>query len=479
MTSPTQSLRPTAPRDYIQFFLSILTKEQADALLVADATGSNSLFIARSKEAALRFIQQDSEQTRAHLLDLDRSISDADGTLPADTIPGPARSLDTTPDLPSHQPSQANSPIPASDTSIVPSASQPNPAILALDTSIVPLSHDNSVHEESTQPAKKRRRENYVPLPSSHPVSPSPGNGEASPCLPKVLAPSEAKLRVTLTKQYLPEVTWLMAQKDPPLTITDALHMITKAKEIGNGAIIQSWKAICTHLRMRSTPTTINLYTPNPSSSQTLATPLHLQGASLAVQAFYSAFQAVNQSEVNGSLQLMFHRHYFADLFYHYRQAETALAAEPLDERPHGVTDAALVKMRLFRSLHPEHTELANPRTNPKSKRDWDNFHTKLEKGRRWLYLRDKTNPGILALIPESVSNRWIEKDLHFKEFCTWVDLIIFCNQSAITLGKAMLGLQHALSSQSMPEKKIRLEITNMEDLNGYSDTSVLFEEVS
>jgi hypothetical protein len=39
-------------------------------------------------------------------------------------------------------------------------------------------------------------------------------------------------------------------------------------------------------------------------------------------------------------------------------------------------------------------------------------------------------------------------------------------------------GLQHALSGQSMPARKIRLEITDVEDLKDYSDTSVLFQEV-
>ncbi|KIM92506.1 hypothetical protein OIDMADRAFT_36537 [Oidiodendron maius Zn] len=449
--------RPTAPLDYLQFFQSILDQRQAGALIFTDATGSDSLFIACSKEAALHYIQQDSKQTRAHLLDLDSGISDADIPLPADAIPKPACLPGTTLCLPSHQPSQPDSTIPASDTSIVPSG------------------HVNDLHEESTPPAKKRKLANYVP-----PVALSPGDGDASPHLPRARGPSEVTSRLALTNQHLPEVTWLMAQKVPPSTITIAYDMITKAKEIGDDTVIQSWKAICMQWRAYSTLTTINLYTPKPSSSQALAMPPHLQDAPCPVQAFCTAFQAVNQSIVNGTLQLMFHRHYLADLFQHYKLAETAVRADPReDERQRGVTDAALVKMRLFLSLHPEHTDLANPRINPKSRKAWEDFHAKIEKGRRWQHLRDKTNPGILALIPESVSNRWIEKELSHAMFCSWVDLIIRYNQSAITLGKAMLpGLQHALSSQSIPEKKIRLEITDIEDLNGYSDKSVLFEEV-
>jgi hypothetical protein len=270
-----------------------------------------------------------------------------------------------------------------------------------------------------------------------------------------------------------------MAQKSPPSTITAAFHMITNAKAIGNAAVILSWKAICVHWRTHRTLTTINLHTSNPSS-QILATPPHLQDTARAVQALYRVFQAVNQSEVDSALQVMFHRRYFADLFEHYELAETAVAAEPPDDdRPQGVTNAALVKKRLFLSLHPEHSAVANPRTDPRSRKAWDDFHKKLEKGRRWRHIRDTTNPGILALIPESISNRWIEKELPFDMFRTWVDLILRYNQPAITLGKAMLpGLQHALSGQTMPERKIRLEITDIENLEGYSDTSVLFEEV-
>jgi hypothetical protein len=78
MPSPTQIPRPTAPRDYLQFFLSILDQRHADALSFTDTTGSHQLFIARDREAALHYIQQDSEQTRAHLLDLDGGISDTD-----------------------------------------------------------------------------------------------------------------------------------------------------------------------------------------------------------------------------------------------------------------------------------------------------------------------------------------------------------------------------------------------------------------
>ena len=271
-----------------------------------------------------------------------------------------------------------------------------------------------------------------------------------------------------------------MAQKAPPSTITAALHMITNAKAIGNAAVIQSWKVICAHWRTHHTLTTISLHAHNPASSQTLATPHHLQRADRAVQTLYRVFQAVNQSEVDGALQLMFHRRYFADLFQQYELAAAAVAAEPADDhRPQGVTNAALVKKHLFLSLYPEYTALTNPRTDPASKKAWDNLHEKLEKGRRWQHLRDETNPGIFALIPDSVSNRWIEKELPFNVFRTWVGLVIHCNQPAITLGKAMIpGLQHALSGQTMPERKIRLEITGIDELVDYPDTSILFEEV-
>ena len=93
MPSPTRTPRPTAPRDYLQFFLSVLDQRHADALSFTDTTGAHQLFIARDREAALHSIQQDSEQTRAHLLDLDGGISDTDLARLADAaVPGPARS---------------------------------------------------------------------------------------------------------------------------------------------------------------------------------------------------------------------------------------------------------------------------------------------------------------------------------------------------------------------------------------------------
>lgn len=484
MPSPTLSGRYTAPRDYLQFFLSILDQQHAGALSFTDATGSHQLFIARDQEAALHYIQQGSEQTRAHLLDLDGGISDADlvhlAEADADAVPSPAHSSDTpspahssdTPSLPSHQPSQ------------------PHPAIPDSGTSLAASDRDNGLYRGSTPPTKRRRPEESPPAApdlqytvtnrnrdklrrkaraKALAASPSPADGAQDR--------SEAASKLTLTEHHPLEVSWLMAQDAPPLTSTAALQMITNAKAIGNPAAIQSWKAICAHWRTHRTLTTIDLYAHNPASSQTLVTPHYLQGATRPVQALYRAFQAVNQSEVDGALQPMFHRGYFADLFQRYRQAEAA--EPPDDDRPQGVTNAALVKKRLFLSLHPDYSALTNPRTDPVSKTAWDNFHAKLEKGRRWLHLREETNPGIFALIPESVSNRWVEKELPFEVFCTWVSLVCRCNQPAIALGKAMLpGLQHALSGQPMPEKRIRLETTDVEDLKDVPDTSVLFEEV-
>jgi hypothetical protein len=309
MPSSTQIPRPTAPRDYLQFFPSLLDQQHADALSFTDTTGSHQLFIARDQEAALHYIQQDAEQARAHLLDLDGGISDADLA---------------------------------------------RPAILDSDTSLAPVDHDNGgLHQGSTTlTVKKRRLEDYFP-PSSPPqdlqytvtkrnrdrlrrarakgraVSPSLSDGNAVLRLPRAQTPTEDAFRLTLTKHHLPEVTWLMAQTAPPSTVTAALQIITNAKAIGDAAVIQSWKALCTHWRTHRTLTTIDLHAHNPASSQTLATPYHLQDADRAVQALYRVFQTVNQSEVDGALQLIFHRRYFADLSQHYGHAEAAMAAKP------------------------------------------------------------------------------------------------------------------------------------------------------
>lgn len=495
--SQAPTAAPTAPRDYLQLLHSILSHHQADALVLTDTAHEYSLFVARNPDAALRFIQQDSELTRQSLL----AVPDLSDAAP-DAIPSAAPRSDCQPSQPpslrqrpSQRPSQLPAAIPDSDAS-------PNPS----DRTGSDLSDEDPV-----LPAPKRLRlQQDPPTSPSSPASPPASqpllftvtsrnrdrlrrkaraeqaeqdradNPDLVPCLPKAKSPEETALRDTLAKHYAQEVTWLMAQPASPATISTALQMITNAKAIGNAQVIQSWKAICTHWRTHGTLTTISLHAYNPPSSQTLATPDHLRDAAPSVQLLYRVFQAVNQSVVDGALQLMFHRRYFADLFNHYQLAETALAAEPSDaHRSRGVTNAALVKQRLFLSLYPEYTACPTPHKDPVSKKAWNQFHKMLERGRRWLYFRDQTNPGIFALIPDSVSNSWVERELPFNVFCTWVNLVCRYNQTAIDLGKAMLpGLQHALSGGTMPDRKIRLEITDVEDLEGYSDTSILFREV-
>ena len=64
MPSPIRRSALPPPSDYLQYFLSALTQQQAGALLFTDVTGSQPLFVARSQEAALRFIQRDSRSSR-------------------------------------------------------------------------------------------------------------------------------------------------------------------------------------------------------------------------------------------------------------------------------------------------------------------------------------------------------------------------------------------------------------------------------
>jgi hypothetical protein len=504
MSSPAPAPTPTAPLDYLQFFDTIFRLHRTDALVVTDASRTLSLFVARDQDAALRFIQQDSSQTRALLLE-------APASDPAEAARSPL--------IPSHQPSQLPLAIPDSDASLTPSdddAARPDhpspsthlpipkrrrlhhPPTAASSDDDVPQDLQYTVTSRNRNKLRSgaKRRQQSPPHPPSSLSSPaSPTSSRAStpasldrPQLPRPQTPSEARCRLALTTHHLPELTWLMAQPVPASTAVPggslpyrlAQQIITNAMAVGNARAIQTWKSICAHWRTHGSLTTVNLYAHNPSSSQALSTPAHLAHAARAVQDLYRIFQTVNQSEVDSSLHLMFHRRYFADLFQHYSEAEVALAAEPPDgPRPRGMTNAALVKQRLFLSLHPEHTALTNPRTHAKSQKAWDEFHRKLERGRRWLYLRDQTNPGIFALIPDSVSNRWVEKDLPYDIFCAWVNLIHRFNQPAIALGEAMLpGLQHALAGRSMPDRKIRLEITDIGDLASYSDTSVLFRDV-
>ena len=128
---PPQSQHPTAPRDYLQFFLSALSQQQADALLFTDATGFHPLFIAGSQEAALRFIQRDPAQTPAAQLNIDGR------------------------DTPS----------------VVSRQSSPPQSTIIPETGSIPSKHDNVLDEQESTPAAKRPRlEGYVP-----PSPPGPG----------------------------------------------------------------------------------------------------------------------------------------------------------------------------------------------------------------------------------------------------------------------------------------------------------------
>jgi hypothetical protein len=500
---------PTAPLDYIQFFNLLFESLHRDAVVVTDSTRSHSLFVARDTTTALHFIQQDSSQTRAVLLG---NADMSDGGIDDDDLTRLDHSIHTPAAPPFHSnPSQLPAAVPDSDAETDSLLSDHNDQLDAHDqddlkrqgpdqdtpldgvpgseppfTQLLQYTVTNRNRAKERARARKKLRLTSSPVSSSR--SPTPLRDPADHALPRAETPLEERSKLTLVKDHLPALTWIMSRTVAPSTVTTpagnisyatAANMIQKAKALGNSSAVAAWQAIFKHWRVHGTLTTIDLYAQPPTSSQSLSAPSHLAQEPPEVRALYRVFQTVNQSDVDGSLHLMFHRRYYADLFQHYQDAEATLCVDPSPgDRPRGVTNAAVVKLRLFRSLYPEYKGLGPPR-DKSSSRKWRDFHKKLEKGRRWLYLRQQTNAGIFALIPDSVSNSWIEKTLPYDVFCTWVHLIRNCNQPAVALGERMLtALQQALSGHAVPEKRIRLEIAEEAELKDCPDTSVLFNEV-
>lgn len=512
MSSPVPD--STAPLDYIQFFHLLFQRLRQDAVVVTDSTCAYTLFVARDATAALRFIQQDSSQTRAVLLD-DTNISDGgieDADLTSLTQPARTRvgalansnpsqlplvvldsdaensSLMSDPEDPKNQVSQDDDLAPAPKRQKRDGCQPGTDAVSGSDPPFTQQQLQYTVTNRNQAKEKARARKRLLANETSPVRSRSSTPGVPDHALPHAHTVIEEKAKRDLVKHHLPALTWIMSKNVAPCSVTTpagkityatADKMIQKAKAIGNATAVAAWQAIVKHWRTHGTLATINLYAQTPTSSQAPAAPPHLTQEPPEVQALYQVFQTINQSDVDGALHLMLHRRYYADLFQHYQDAEAVIGADPNPtDRPKGVTNAAVVKLRLFRSLYPEYTG-ERPPQDKHHRRNWDGFHKKLEKGRRWLYLRQQTNAGVLALIPDVVSNSWIEKSLPYDVFCTWVQLIQYCNQPAVALGELMLtALQQALSGHAIPQKRIRLEIAEAAELKDCPDTSVLFHEV-
>jgi len=102
-------------------------------------------------------------------------------------------------------------------------------------------------------------------------------------------------------------------------------QMIQKAKAIGGLLALEIWSVITNHWRVNGT--LISPYNQNPNSTQAASLPEHMSRQPLAIQGFYRAFQAVNQSDVDTLLHAISRRRLLADLYKHYRNATLTLSS--------------------------------------------------------------------------------------------------------------------------------------------------------
>jgi hypothetical protein len=311
--------------------------------------------------------------------------------------------------------------------------------------------------------------------------------------LPDADNPAEVRCRDALLKNDLPSLSWIMRARvrdssankkylsaSGRISYRVADQMIQKAKAIGSLPALENWKTISSHWRTNGTLTSINLYSQDPTPSQAVALPPHIDQQGPEVQAFYRAFQAANQSEVNTLLQAIFHRRILADLYTQYRSAGAVIIAPTTTSRARGVTDTAELKLALFRAIYLEHAAIHSPGKDPRSKKEWSRFGKQLEKGQRWNEVESRLGPGILAFIPETiVSHTWVEKGLPWDVFCIWLELVKEHNQAAVLQGEQMLArLGDALAGRTIPRNRLRLEKVRLAELKDVDDKSILLEEI-
>jgi hypothetical protein len=326
-------------------------------------------------------------------------------------------------------------------------------------------------------------------------VADDDGNRELTSVLPGADTAAEEKIKDAMIGHRLPVLSWIMRAHVPGskatkkflsqsghITYKVADQMIQKAEAIGSLPALEDWQTISQHWRTNGTLTSINLYTQDPASSQAVALPTHLDDQRPEVKAFYLAFQAANQSEVNILLQAIFHRRILADLYKRYRSAESVITpgSQHGVSRGRGVTDVTEVKLQLFRALYPEYAEIHRPGDDPRSKKKWSHFGKQLDKGRRWYEVESRLGAGILAFIPEAVvSHTWVERGLPWDVFSVWLDLVAEHNQGAVVLGEQMLArLGDALAGRQIPVNRLRLEKIKPAELKDVDDKSTLLEEI-
>lgn len=163
---------------------------------------------------------------------------------------------------------------------------------------------------------------------------------------------------------------------------------------------------------------------------------------------------------------------------------ETAIE-EPIEgeeHKPSGFTARAFRKAKMFVTLYPQYVTCFPQVARPQAvcRADFKGFTYRLDLAHRWAELVQTFGSGIVGLVPETVTNRWLERGLTNAMFAVWIKVIQEFNPKAVSIGHNWgRVLAHARSGgQYLPTQPVlQLESIHPTTLKRYSDTQSLFLE--
>ena len=188
----------------------------------------------------------------------------------------------------------------------------------------------------------------------------------------------------------------------------------------------------------------------------------------LEVQAFCSAWGALQKADAHSLLIEIVRRHRMADLWETYRAVEAVV--EP---QSRGVSDRTVAKTMLFHTVYPKHQ--SSSATTKAKDRDWGHFARQLRHADRWAHLRETLGYGIFALMPRSqLPTSFIEQSLTKPDLALWARLIMACCPRAVELGAAVDTILLRLEA---PRRRTRLETRPFSWITGAVSVQELLED--
>lgn len=185
-------------------------------------------------------------------------------------------------------------------------------------------------------------------------------------------------------------------------------------------------------------------------------------------------------------------------------EEEYIAAVEELNElnqkRAHGQTRQAAGKDFLFNQVYYPQKPIASPATDPRCKKQWEQFKGTLKKAGRWAIITQKLGVGSICLIPQAVSDSFLERTLNEAQIRQWCDIVRRMNKGLDRFSEKWAGLflysldTEAISVKSeLPARPFHIERVEFErkknerpDLShllddsddGYTSVVAYYEEV-